>query len=166
MPNFQARSQLLFHIMLRTILIKSVASFFIWYPNVSCYLFWVSDTDMKQTARRLIFLIWELIWSSRIKVAFYIVHVQCCQIVPPNIAIVRRNVHCLNATSKTLLQSYVWHFTTILTSNNISVEKHSTFSCSSQCHITQKTNRIYFYFAAVFKRTRQHFRLYVHDLCC
>jgi hypothetical protein len=48
----------MFHIMLRTILLKSAISFFISYPNVPCYLFWVSGADIKQTARRF-FFVWE-----------------------------------------------------------------------------------------------------------
>jgi len=45
--------------MLRPIMHKSGASFFIWYPIVPCYLFWDSDRDIKQTARKSV---WEEMW--------------------------------------------------------------------------------------------------------
>jgi hypothetical protein len=35
-------------------MLKSGASFFIWYSNIPCYLFSVSDRDIKQTARRIV----------------------------------------------------------------------------------------------------------------
>lgn len=54
MPNFQVHARYLFHIRLRTILLKSAASFSIRYPNVPCYFFCVNDTEIKQTARRII----------------------------------------------------------------------------------------------------------------
>jgi hypothetical protein len=61
MPNFQASAQILFNIRLRPILLRSAASFIIWYPNVPCFWFWFSDTDIKQTARRIV---WEEMCSS------------------------------------------------------------------------------------------------------
>ena len=70
MPNFQARAQIQFHIRLRPILVESVASCFIGYPNVPCYLFWVGDTDIKQTARRTV---WEDMCVSITQAAFYCV---------------------------------------------------------------------------------------------
>jgi len=54
-PNIKALAQVIFHIKLRPILLKSVGSFFICYPMDPCYLLSVCDKDIKQTARIIVF---------------------------------------------------------------------------------------------------------------
>jgi len=54
-PNIIFLGQILFRIKLRRFLHKSVDSFFIWYPIDTYYLFSVSDIDIKQNARRIVF---------------------------------------------------------------------------------------------------------------
>jgi hypothetical protein len=76
--NFQTGGQILFLIMLRPILLKSVASFFIWYLIVPCYLFWDSDTDVKQTTRKSV---QEEMWVNIRQAACCCVYtyVHCCR---------------------------------------------------------------------------------------
>jgi hypothetical protein len=76
MPIFQARARIIFHIRSKPILLKSAASFFIWYPNVPCSLFSVSGTDIKQTARRIV---WEEMSVSIRQATFRSVYVHCCR---------------------------------------------------------------------------------------
>jgi hypothetical protein len=73
-PNFQTRAQIIFHIMVRPFLLKSAAPFFILLFNVHCYLFSVSDTDIKQTARRNV---WEEMWGSIRQATFCSIYVHC-----------------------------------------------------------------------------------------
>jgi len=54
MPKFQARTQTLFHIRLRSILLKSTASLFIWCPKIPRYCFSVSYTAITQNSGRKI----------------------------------------------------------------------------------------------------------------
>ena len=79
--NFQEHAQILFNIRLKPFLPKSAASFFIWYPNFPCYLFSVCDTDIKQTARRIV---WDEMWGSIRQAAFssllQAIHTSCRQL--------------------------------------------------------------------------------------
>jgi hypothetical protein len=50
-----------------------------WYPKVTCCLLWFSDTDIKQTAGRRIFVVWEDMWDSIEQAAFCSLYVYCCR---------------------------------------------------------------------------------------
>jgi len=76
MPNFQAGVQTLFNIRLRPILLKSASSIFIWYPNVPCYLFSVTDRDIKRTARRIV---WEEMLINIRQATFCSLYVHFCR---------------------------------------------------------------------------------------
>jgi len=47
-PNFLERVHILFRVLLRAILCKSIVSLFIWYPNAPSYLISISDKSLSK----------------------------------------------------------------------------------------------------------------------
>jgi hypothetical protein len=62
--RFQASAYSPFGTTFTPISLEISTSFFLWYPNIHTYILLCSGTDIKQTARTWIVLIWEEIWAS------------------------------------------------------------------------------------------------------